>query len=851
MATQGRNDKCACGSGKKFKQCCSQKNANVTATVPILDISKTLQSAVSLHQSGRLAEAQLLYQQILQRNPRQSDALHFLGVLAFQSGDHNQAINFINQAIKVDPAKPLYFYNQGLVFRSQGDFIAAANSYRRAIALKPDYSEAYYNLGNALFELANSRPNTNFLLEAEVNYRYSLTIKPNPDTYNNLGKTLEKLGRLDEALECYNFSLNSLTDWNAEVRNLASPLFLHTHLILKSESASHNPLENREISPPELEDNNKFLPYHSFNTETHHAINQVNTVTSGTKNLRIALIYPPPWQIHSPDESHLGMPFGPPTEKISHELNGDFQTIPYGLLTLAAQAKAAGYDVHIYNLSTSSWQDVVTLISQTDADVFGLSAFTSNRRGMGAVAALIRQQQPQSHIIAGGPFVTALPKETLNYYREIDTVVIGEGEATLMELLACLRAGLPTAGIAGTAWRNGDDVILGPTRPRIDDLDALPSPFDHFTSDIVMTSRGCPSKCTFCGSATTWGNKLRFHSADSCIKTFKKALSRLPLPILKIKDDTFTADRRRAMAICDTIIENKINFLWSCDTRVDCLDDELLRKMRLAGCQVISLGVESGSPDILKSIHKETTPEMVLKATKYARKYGMYIRYYMMLLNRGETMETIKKSNDLIKTGRPNKYFFSPLSFHPGTEEWEILAREQGLTPEIFFLNDFFELSLASKRNKKVQELFTYVRCDIGTIDGFKYTVEEREAIVDLLPDLHSVRIDMANSYLLAGQLKNAENELNRAEDLGFPIGSIIVNQRACISLAYGDIDNAIELLENGLRSSYCPIIEKNFLKLKAWTDLPVNVRGEIPVLDSSVNAIDFQFLKLENTCRI
>ena len=409
-----------------------------------------------------------------------------------------------------------------------------------------------------------------------------------------------------------------------------------------------------------------------------------------------------------------------------------------------------------------------------------------------------------------------------------------------MELLECLGSGRPAVGIPGTAWRNGEELAVGPPRSRINDLDSLASPFDHFTSQIVMTSRGCPSKCTFCGSFTTWGKKLRFHSPESCLDIFKKALARLPMPFIAIMDDTFTAHRRRAIAICDSIIENKMNFLWSCHTRVDSLDDELLRKMRLAGCQMISLGVESGSLEILKAMHKKITPEMVLEVTRNAQKYGMHVRYYMILLSRGETSETIQQSNDLIKAGRPDCYFSCPLAFFPGTEDWEILSEQQGLTPEIFFRNDFKELSVATNRHKELQDVLLHVACDIGAVYGFNYTVEEREAVVDRLPDLHSVHVELANAYYRAGRLDEAELSLNRAEELGFPIGDIIYNQRACIALSRGEVGNAITLLELAIQSRPNHVVMKNLKNLRTWADAPVNNRRKSPALNDSVLALDF-----------
>ena len=141
-------------------------------------------------------------------------------------------------------------------------------------------------------------------------------------------------------------------------------------------------------------------------------------------------------------------------------------------------------------------------------------------------------------------------------------------------------------------------------RDLIDDLDRLASPHDYFATHILMTSRGCPWQCTFCGAETTWGRGFRGRSVPRVLDDIEHALDKLPVKMLQIKDDTFTANKRRALEICNGIIERGLRFSWSCDTRVDVLTDELLGAMRRAGCQRLSLGVESGSPGVLAKINK-------------------------------------------------------------------------------------------------------------------------------------------------------------------------------------------------------------------------------------------------------
>lgn len=143
-------------------------------------------------------------------------------------------------------------------------------------------------------------------------------------------------------------------------------------------------------------------------------------------------------------------------------------------------------------------------------------------------------------------------------------------------------------------------------------------------------------------------------------------------------------------------------------------------------------------------------------------------------------------------------------------------------------------------REKGAQALKFKIFCDIGTVYGFKYSVEELEAVVALLPDLHSAHLELANAYLHAGLLEEAVRELDRAEELGFPIDAVIKNQRACIFHAKSDIENAHLMLETGIKTSPCRVIEQNYNKLKSWRGLPIHKRRKPPELDDSVQAVLF-----------
>ncbi|HEY8041675.1 MAG TPA: radical SAM protein, partial [Polyangiaceae bacterium] len=386
--------------------------------------------------------------------------------------------------------------------------------------------------------------------------------------------------------------------------------------------------------------------------------------------MRVALLYPPPWKIpmpgHPPDVSGDG----PPGEYAEGDLDSDFYQTPYGLFALGAQALRAGHQAKVINMSAFAWQRVEEVIAALDADVFGLSCWTANRRGVALVARAIKRLHPKAHVVVGGPHATPLAREMLAHHPEIDTIAVGESELTFLELLRRLAAGQPTAGLAGTAYRGGDGVVIAPTRPAVEQLDALASPHDYFDTHIVMTSRGCAWRCTFCGAEASWGRSYRAQSVGYVVDALEKAVARAPVRMIQIKDDTFTTNKKRVIAMCKEIRARKLQFVWSCDTRVDVLSDELLREMRLAGCERLSLGVESGSQTILDNIDKKITPDEIIASSDLAKKYGVKLRYYMMVGNRGETRATFDETLRFLERARPHQYLFSALSVYPGTRDY-------------------------------------------------------------------------------------------------------------------------------------------------------------------------------------
>lgn len=460
--------------------------------------------------------------------------------------------------------------------------------------------------------------------------------------------------------------------------------------------------------------------------------------------------------------------------------------MPYGLLSLAAQALRAGHHVDVLNLSTFPWREVELVLASRPADLFGLSCLTINRRGVMALATLLRQLHPVAHIVVGGPHATALPHQLLAHCPAVDTVVLGEGEQTFLELIQRLETGSPLTDLAGSVTRDQGSIHVGPQREPIQDLDALVSPLESFASHILLTSRGCPGQCTFCNSQTMWTRKVRFHSPPYVLEMLERAVSKHGLRVLSIKDDTFTAHRQRAMAICRGIQERKLDFVWSCDTRADAVDEDLLMAMRRAGCRLLSLGVESGSPEILRTIRKRITPQQVLQATRLAKKYGFQVRFYMMWGNRGETRQTVQQSLDLIQAAKPNQVLFTLLSIYPGTEEFALLLQDKTLAEEVFVTEDVPTLKWFLGDSRDFKEIRDEIRRFDRQVDFWHYGIDDCKQIVDRLPSLHEAHLDLAAASCRAGRPDLAEQHARTALEMHYPLPGLAVNILGCVAASRG-----------------------------------------------------------------
>lgn len=366
----------------------------------------------------------------------------------------------------------------------------------------------------------------------------------------------------------------------------------------------------------------------------------------------------------------------------------DAAAVPIGLSYIGAFLRDAGYAVEVINgqLMRGRTERFRAILEAHQPDVVGFSILQANRWGGIEMAEMVKAFDPKAVTVFGGVSASVLWRHFLTHFDAVDYVVVGEGEQPFLNLVRRLDAGgrgADLSQIPGLAWRENGRPRRNDCPDPIADLDALPQPSRYFDHSHVALTRGCPAGCRFCGSPDFWGRRVRFHSAGYFVGQLEM-LSRRGVSFFYVSDDTFTVNRRRAIAVCREIIDRELPITWAAISRVDAVDGELLSWMRRAGCIQISYGVESGSPDIRKWLGKDFSDESIEAAFRETCHYGILPRAYFIYGCPGESDRSIQATLDLIERIRPLSAIFYILDLFPGTALYQEFCRRTGADDDIW-----------------------------------------------------------------------------------------------------------------------------------------------------------------------
>jgi len=370
-----------------------------------------------------------------------------------------------------------------------------------------------------------------------------------------------------------------------------------------------------------------------------------------------------------------------PERSISMSLRGrgDF---PLGLGYIAACLKRAGHTVSIFipDSFRMPMKRVWRELEDFKPDLVGISALTQNFMEARLVAGEAKRRFG-CPVIMGGPHPTALPRSTLLGLPELDAVIVGEGELPMLALAEEFdRSGrLDLEKVPGAAYLRNGEFTANPRPEFISDLDALPYPAMEllsgkatpFGNHKVLTSRGCPGQCNFCANICM-GKKFRPHSPERVVAEIERLVRDHGAFYIQLPDDCFSADPKRVHRICDLIIEKRLKVYWEANGRVNTLqDEELVAKMKRAGCERVLLGIETGSQKINDIMRKGTTLEMAEKCCALMNKHGIGTFTTFIIGNEGETLETIGETLAFSRKIKSTIAYFTILIPYPGTPIFE------------------------------------------------------------------------------------------------------------------------------------------------------------------------------------
>lgn len=365
--------------------------------------------------------------------------------------------------------------------------------------------------------------------------------------------------------------------------------------------------------------------------------------------------------------------------------------LPLGLSYLAAVLEENQHEVKVldFQITNPSPQQLESELSKTNADIVGVTTSTLTYWPAVEVVRAAKKVLPNCLTVLGGPHVTALPDQTLSESSEVDIVVRGEGERTMLELakLAGNANAATLNEVDGITFRRNAQIIHTPDREFIENLDELPHPAYKFfplnrysmagTNYLpIMTSRGCPFQCTFCLASKMCGTRFRTRSPPKVLDELEWLRDTHHADAIAFYDDTFTVDKKRANEICDLIKQRKFDLPWDCRTRVDQINKEIMTKLKNANCKLVHFGVESGSQVMLDAMKKRTTVEKNAWAINLAKEVGIGVAISVVVGYPGETPQMLQQTFDFIYQTKPDFVYVCQAIPYPGTELLETLKSE-------------------------------------------------------------------------------------------------------------------------------------------------------------------------------
>jgi anaerobic magnesium-protoporphyrin IX monomethyl ester cyclase len=390
---------------------------------------------------------------------------------------------------------------------------------------------------------------------------------------------------------------------------------------------------------------------------------------------------------------------------------------PYSLLQVGAELLAGGHEVHLVdaNGENLTWEQLDARIKSFSYDVL-IFRFTPTTLPWDLKTATLSKNHNPKAVTAGICWtMQTVPEVVLQSCPDLDVYIRHEYESVVPNLAAALSAGQDLSTVPGIAYWKGNEIALTEPAKPMADWDSLPLPayqllpsLDNYAINtqhgapftIIYGSKGCPFSCIYCTERNT---KLKTRSAESILTELQYLKDTYDVKTVSFFDETFTIDRKRAIAIANSIKERKLGIVWYCNTRVNLVDAELLKVMHDGGCRGMSFGVESGSQKILDNAKKGITVQEAEAAIKLAKKAGIKVLCSFIFGLPGENWDTVHETINFVKRTLPTGAQFNVAVPYPGTELYRT-ALEKGWIKQGFSWTELYQHEAAMHTDELTAE---------------------------------------------------------------------------------------------------------------------------------------------------
>ncbi|MBU1196101.1 MAG: B12-binding domain-containing radical SAM protein [Proteobacteria bacterium] len=369
--------------------------------------------------------------------------------------------------------------------------------------------------------------------------------------------------------------------------------------------------------------------------------------------------------------------------------------LPFGLVSLGSYVDGPDYEIKGIEMNRPAHkvlqrylnvdEEVMSRIVDFSPDIVAMSTYSSNMYNVLFWTKTIKQRLPDAFIVIGGNHASYMAQESLEYCSGLDAVIKFEGEIPFKALCEKIASGSRDfSDVPNMVYRDNGRIVENEYITYMRDLDSLPilnrSYFgEQDDSDLshadVISARGCTANCTFCNCNHYWSKTHRTRSIQSVIKEIETLKKKYPLKSIRFRDETLTLRKKYCIEVCNAIIGAHLNDIkYQAHSRLDGLDEEVIKELSMAGFEQLFIGVESGSKDVLKRLKKGINLSKLETIIPLLREYNIRFRLSFMSSTPKETfqetLETVKLIKKL-KLSRDEYYIGVGVDIYPGTFECE------------------------------------------------------------------------------------------------------------------------------------------------------------------------------------